>query len=294
MERIKNITEEQEAFEHIGTQTNLVKIDIEEEGQAPLFTETAFMEGTEMPLDVTLFDKEDLYATSILFYIKSGKKYWVIGDSHGGVSMHMFNGTFVNRGLTNKGHVNSLDRFGQSLIFATDKNVGVFDLNAMETQTICDGSTSKINSVLIDQTRSSNIVYGAMDNGDIIVFDTRHENSRCKAVAKFGGKATQGSLGVVRGRLINWDGESMTIFNTTFLDTNLHSQPVSQRIQEPAKLPVVLNYRTQGGNVIGLASANAIRIYDVVNLGPAPAGDFIGNYRFLIIGFAIAVKDCTP
>jgi len=32
MERIKNITEEQEAFEHIGTQTNLVKIDIEEEG----------------------------------------------------------------------------------------------------------------------------------------------------------------------------------------------------------------------------------------------------------------------
>lgn len=88
---------------------------------------------------------------------------------------------------------------------------------------MCEGSTSKINSILIDQTRSSNIVYGSMDNGDIIVYDTRHGDARCKAVAKFRGKATNGALGVVRGRLINWDGEQMTIFNTTFLDTNLHS-----------------------------------------------------------------------
>lgn len=65
-----------------------------------------------MPLDVTLFDREDLYATVMLFYIKSGKKFWVIGDSLGGVSLHMFNGTFVSRGLASKGSISSLDRFG--------------------------------------------------------------------------------------------------------------------------------------------------------------------------------------
>jgi hypothetical protein len=108
-------------------------------------------------------------------------------------------------------------------------------------------------------------------------------------VAKFGVKHGHGELSVVRGRLISWNGEMMTIFNTTFLDSHEHSPPSSTRITSDGSLPRILNYKQAGGNIIALATADSIRVYDVISLAPPSSGDFIGNYRFLIIAVAICV-----
>jgi hypothetical protein len=117
---------------------------------------------------------KDADITSILFYIRAGRKHWVVGDSQGLISLLDFNGTVIGTGETYRGQINSFDRFGQSLTFATDHNVGIFDLNTMEVAQVCEGSTSKFTDVVIDATRSSNIVYASMENGDVLVYDTRY------------------------------------------------------------------------------------------------------------------------
>ena len=80
---------------------------IYEESVAALFTKAPLDLVAGAPIDAenTLFEDGSVYPTSAQFYSKSGKKYWIVGDSVGGVSLHMFNGTLERRGETEHGYI---------------------------------------------------------------------------------------------------------------------------------------------------------------------------------------------
>lgn len=174
-------------LETVGLQTHKVNMTVYEESVAALFTSAPLDLVAGAPIDAenTLFEDESVFPTSAQFYSKSGKKFWVVADSLGGVSLHQFNGTLERRGETENGHIYQLDRHGQSVVYATSKAIGLFNLGSMETYAVCPSTTSPFTGVHIDQTRGSNILYGTLENGDIICYDMKVSESKCKPLAKF-------------------------------------------------------------------------------------------------------------
>lgn len=79
---------------------------------------------------------------SIIFYMKTGKKYWVTGDARGGIGLHLFNGTQSKRLDTGKGNIVALDRFGHILAFGSERGVGTIATQTMSIQQFCESVLS--------------------------------------------------------------------------------------------------------------------------------------------------------
>ena len=111
--------------------------------------------------------------TSLIYYVKTGKKYWAVGDSAGVLSMHLLNGTLFKQTEIGFGAINSLERFGQTLVFNTNNSVGTINPVTLELQQICAG-LSKVEDICIDTVSSSSYVYAISDN-QLLMLDTRHQ-----------------------------------------------------------------------------------------------------------------------
>lgn len=112
------------------------------------------------------------HPTSLIHYVKTGKKFWVIGDNDGFINLYLLNGTLSKQSSNKGGPVINLERFGQTLIFASNSVVGVINPNTLETTTIC-ADLGKIHDVCIDTLSSSSIVY-ALANDSLFALDTKH------------------------------------------------------------------------------------------------------------------------
>jgi hypothetical protein len=83
-----------------GLQTHKVNMTISEESVAPLFVTAELDIAAGAPIDPPndLFEDGTLQPTTTGFYSKGGTKYWLVGDTHGYVNLHNFNGTMIRRG----------------------------------------------------------------------------------------------------------------------------------------------------------------------------------------------------
>ena len=120
--------------------------------------------------------------TSLLFYVKTGKKYWVIGDQEGIINMHLLNGTYFKETPTNLGEIKTLERFGQTLVFSTVSSVGVLSPTSLEVASLCH-NLGKVHDICIDTMSSSSYVY-ALTNERILALDTKHQQNNenfCKS-----------------------------------------------------------------------------------------------------------------
>ena len=113
--------------------------------------------------------------SSILYYVKTGKKYWIIGDEEGVIHVHLMNGTLYKQINTNLGSITSLDRFGQNLVFSTNNSVGLLSPVSFEISQIClDLNTVK--DICIDTFSSSSYVY-ALTSESLVVLDTKYQQA---------------------------------------------------------------------------------------------------------------------
>lgn len=113
--------------------------------------------------------------TALLYYVKTGKKFWVIGDNDGTLFMHMLNGTMTKHTHSNLGKITSLERFGQTLIFSTNTSVGVINPNTLEIMTVCH-EVRNILDTCIDTMSSTSFVY-AITSEQVIAMDTKYNSN---------------------------------------------------------------------------------------------------------------------
>lgn len=111
--------------------------------------------------------------TSLIFYVKSGKKHWIVGDSEGKLSMHLMNGTFVKQENLNFGKITAIERFGQTIISSTENSVIAVNQNTLKSDIVCN-DIGQIKDFCIDTASNLAYVY-ALTSNKITVLDTRHQ-----------------------------------------------------------------------------------------------------------------------
>ena len=203
-----------------GQQTSRAMLTVTLEAVVPLFTDAALDLTSMRPVDNNdFFLNENVTATSLIFYVRSGTKYWLVGDSAGGISLHHFNGTFLKRGQAAESPVRALDRFGQYVVFGAGSTVGTFQVPAMQTQLLCEEYIAPCTSVMIDLSTSTSIVFASFENGDVLAYDTRHSVNNevlCKTVWSHTEKRTLPSirLGGVKNGIAIWGSNGILGFYT--------------------------------------------------------------------------------
>jgi hypothetical protein len=113
-----------------------------------------------------------LHPTSLIHYVKTGKKFWVLGDKEGLINLYLLNGTLSKQSSNKGGPITSLERFGQTIVFSSDSTIGVLNANTLETNTIC-GDLGRVHDICIDTMSSSSIVY-ALVNDSLFALDTKY------------------------------------------------------------------------------------------------------------------------
>lgn len=92
----------------------------------------------KISIDLNSEVTSDYDISALLFFMKTGKKYWITADTTGGIGLHMFNGTLTKRVETHKGAIHSLDRFGNILIYGSDRGLGVLAAQNLEFKQFCE------------------------------------------------------------------------------------------------------------------------------------------------------------
>lgn len=226
--------------------------------------------------------------TALLHYVKTGKKFWIVGDRDGSISLHLFNGTFSKTNSGNFGGIVALERFGQTLVFASDSVVGVINPNTLEILTLCS-NIGKIHDICIDTLSSSSIVY-ALANNSIVALDTKYAMGnevfcKGKSYLVIGTKPVNVPhtvLTCARNYIVAWGGDHLHLTNTSFYIGGTYAQTLALAAQtgEDNKLE---SYRVQNGGALIIASnEREIYMYEVIlPYKTNPPFDF-GNMRFLV------------
>lgn len=213
-----------------------------------------------------------LTPTAFTNYMRMGKKYWIVGDSQGGISLYSETGEFRERGLTGLSSISSLDRVSQQLIFSGDKTTGIYNLGSMEVYAQCENSVSPIYISVLDY--SSTVIYGGLENGDIIVYDTKYSVNNspvtCKPIARLVNHRTDkhSLLATSKHFLLSWDGEVFTAFSNSYLKVRAAAPPYHYTVKDlgEAGKPSLKSLKTsQGNSIVGVSSGNSLMVFELLS-----------------------------
>ncbi|OMJ82852.1 hypothetical protein SteCoe_16319 [Stentor coeruleus] len=242
-----------------------------------------------------LFDTDEVIPCSLNYYVRVGKKMWIIGDSKGGITVFSHDGEFIDRVNTNIGPILTIATLGQQLIVSGKKRIGVFNTASMEFTTLCYEMVSDIYSIALDNTPA--IVFVSMENGEVIVLDTRYSINNgpayCKAVYRLVGKFP-GHLASIQGNLLLWNTGNIIAFNTTFLEIDATVMP--QYYSLPMKIShLAKSYRGNSNNIVALSSNDEIRLYNIQSpeirtIQASSSSNFdLGAFRWVIVLVIIVI-----
>jgi hypothetical protein len=244
-----------------------------------------------------LYLDKDVEATAVLFYVRSGVKYWMVGDSKGGISLHHFNGTFLKRGETGKAPITALDRFGQHVVFAGGNTIGTFQPLAMQVLQVCEEvgyrqHTAPVTDVLIDVSTSTSVVFATYANGDILAFDTRHPVNNeyiCRTISRMREKVGTPplKLGGFKGGVAVWSANAVLSFYNSAILTNegVGVSPSFLTLEKGSGSVFFKSMRMGTGGYLMVLAPSQTHIFMYESLPPfktvAASSDF-GNSRLLL------------
>jgi hypothetical protein len=234
-----------------GLQSPRANISISLDTTATLFTNSPLSAVTKQPMDGNvLYTDSETRATAVIFYVRGGVRYWVIGDSKGGISLHHYNGTFIRRDETGKGPIVALDRFGPMAVFAGGQAVGTYNLQLMQIQLMCEEVSSRqqsahVTDILIDSTSNSNIVTAAYDNGEILVFDTKSvvdDKYVCKTLTRMHLKGSNPpfKLSSFRNGVLIWSSDGVLSYLNLAQISSQTALQVSHKELASSSAPLIL------------------------------------------------------
>ena len=177
--------------------------------------------------------------------------------------MYSNTGELQGRTFGKVGPIKFIDKYLQQLVFCGTHKIGVFNTGSLEVGVMCENTVHEIQSLSLDVSPA--IVFAGLQNGEVIVFDTRYSISNgpayCKPVHRLVGK-NFGSLASIKGHLLSLNNGVLTAFNTSFLEVELVSIP--QYYSLPTKSSVIKSYKNNNINTVVIASFEQIRVYEIL------------------------------
>jgi hypothetical protein len=260
MDRLKvNATN---TIEEFGVQTQKVNITMKFESEDNLFTESR--------------------PSSMIYYVRMGKKYWMVGDEIGGLSLHHLNGTLVKRTEIGNEPVAAMDRFGQQLVVSTGTRAAVVNGN-LAVQQYCEGTHDRIIDLAIDLTTSTSIIHALLANGDIIQFDARFDTS-CRGnissvINKISNKHSPLKLLTAKNIVAVWTSSGLlSIYDPA--ESHPHEQNLS--ISSSGLRFFSAGRLQSGGSIIAVATSEEVYLYDITHPTPSSSGFEFSNMRFVL------------
>lgn len=211
-----------------------------------------------------LFSEDGVVTTAFTQYSRMGKKFWIVGDSSGFLSVFAIDGELIGKVNGKAGQIEQIVKMGQQLIFSGKRKISVFNTGNLEVSSTCE-TVADIFKVVIDQAPS--IIQASLVTGEIITYDTRFSISNgpafCKAIYRNVARLP-GNLASIKGNLILWAGNSLVSFNTTYLEFD------STTVPEYYTLPnrysrSIKSYSVNEGSLLMLSGIDEIRVYLVQN-----------------------------
>ena len=194
---------------------------------------------TTLSADVLLFDNSDIKPTAFTQYIRLGKKQWKVGP------------------------IQFFDKSGQQLVYAGKNKISIFNTGSLEPGVMCENTISNILDISLDISPS--IIFASLENGDIIVYDTRYSISNgpayCKPVYRLV-STHPGKIATIKGNLLLIASNILTAFNTSFLEIDAISVP--QHFSLPiTNTKLIKSYKNNNIISVLISTENEIRVYDI-------------------------------
>jgi hypothetical protein len=249
-------------------------------------------------LDQKVLDEDSgAEVTAFLQYTRLGKKFWVIGDSLGYVTVVASDGEVFGKTNGKVGSVEQIVKQGQQIMFAGKRKVAVFNVGTMDVTGICGDTFADIFRFAIDNP--SGILHVSLVNGDVLTFDSRFSVSNgpafCKAVHRNSARFP-GNLATIKGGLLLWSGSGLIFFNTSYLEIDSVSKPdyytLPMRYSRSIK-----STQTGEGNLLMLSGINEIRLYQIKEPSFIPVSSSTSSLDFgyirviaiviIVIGFVL-------
>lgn len=215
--------------------------------------------------DLKLFENNQTSLKAFTQYTRIGKKMWICGDSEGFLTVLANDGELLGKAYGKVGEIQFIEKSGQQLVVAGKKKIGVFNTGNIEVSSLCTEPINDIISLTLDLAPA--IVYAALANGEIIVYDTRYSvgsgPSYCKAIYLFTSRFP-GRLASVANSLLLWSSGQLAAFNTSFLEYDSVNPP------QYYSLPLlnsdkIKSYRTSQENVVFITSNEEVKMYKLQN-----------------------------
>ena len=218
---------------------------------------------TTLSADVLLFDNSDIKPTAFTQYIRLGKKQWIVGDSIGNITVVLANGEILGRANGKVGPIQFFDKSGQQLVYAGKNKISIFNTGSLEPGVMCENTISNILDISLDISPS--IIFASLENGDIIVYDTRYSISNgpayCKPVYRLV-STHPGKIATIKGNLLLIASNILTAFNTSFLEIDAISVP--QHFSLPiTNTKLIKSYKNNNIISVLISTENEIRVYDI-------------------------------
>ena len=208
--------------------------------------------------------------TTLMYYVKTGNKYWLIGDLLGNINMHLFNGTFFKEIDLSLGKITSMDRFGQTLVFSTSTSVGVINPIAFELQKACTNLFS-VTDICIDTINSSSYVYVLAAN-KLLVLDTKNSeenDASCKGnnyevIFTKNIENIYQKIACIRNYIVVWGEGNARIYNTSLYYVEKSDYFIEIELNGSKEI-MLESYRIQNGGALWFASNNkSLYLYEVI------------------------------
>lgn len=212
---------------------------------------------------------------SILFYIRGGKKFWVVG-SQKYLTIIGFAGNKESETLLGIGPIVSLDRFGPQLIVASESTVGVMNLSTLELNQKCSMGGR---FVALDTANLTSVVYAVTDKG-VAMMDTRvvqNESFICKDLGKI--QIDTEKVISTKEYLIGWKGGIASFLNSS----NYGLVNTLQVTQDVTGENLMASVRiANGGYFIALGQGTELHIFELSTSGKSqPSSDF-ANLKYIL------------
>lgn len=248
-----------------------------------------------MVLEHEMFEKDsDVEITAFTQYNRLAKKYWVIGDNYGNITILDMEGEVFGRIYGKVGSVESIVKQGQQLMYSGKRKIAVFNVGTMEVTSTCGETASDIFKFTIDSP--SAIVHVSLTNGDILTYDSRFSISNgpafCKAVHRSFSRFP-GNLARIKGGLILWSASSLVFFNTSFLEIDITNKP--DYFTLPTKYSrSIKSIPTAEGNLVLLSGIDQIRLYQVFepDFIPVPASSSVIDFGYIRVIAIVIIVIC--
>ena len=242
-----------------------------------------------MVLEYEMFDEgSDAEITAFTQYTRLNKKYWVLGDNYGNITVISMEGEVFGRTYGKVGPIESIVKQGQQLMYSGKRRLAVFNVGTMEVTSTCGDTISEIFKFTIDSP--SAIVHVSLLNGDVLTYDSRFSISNgpafCKAVHR-GFSRFPGNLASIKGGLVLWSGSALVFFNTSFLEIDSTSQ--ASYFTLPTRYSrSIKSTSTADGNLVLLSGIDSIRLYhvyqpDFIPVSASSSGIDFGYVRVIAI-----------